>query len=106
MVKKIRYRQNVYLKIFEGVRKKIGNGSSKRGGGGVVCPKNFDVRIKMGSYFITIFIYLEKHFLTYLVKKKDQSTFYRYDNLKVREGFTGIKIIKRVGGLFLSWEGW
>ena len=56
MVKKIRYRQNVYLKIFEGVRKKIGNGSSKRGGGGVVCPKNFDVRIKMGSYFITIFI--------------------------------------------------
>ena len=26
--------------------------------GGVVCPKNFDVRIKMGSYFITIFIYL------------------------------------------------
>ena len=38
--KKFWYGQNVYLKIFEGVRKKIGNGSSKRGGGGV-CPKNF-----------------------------------------------------------------
>ena len=38
--------------------------------------------------------------MTYLVKKKDQSTFYRYDNLKVREGFTGIKIIKRGGAIF------
>ena len=33
--KKFWYGQNVYLKIFEGMRKKIGNGSSKRGGGGL-----------------------------------------------------------------------